>query len=118
MAEKRAAAAALAMRLYRVDHNQWPASLEALVPAYLPAIPNDPMSPGNRPIGYVILRGALPGGGDRPLLVFNASDPASPGTPPAEPAFGWQSPRFSAQWRDLSRWAPAPPSTAPAAGPQ
>ncbi len=42
----RVVVAAVAMRRYRLDHGQYPQSLEALVPAYLMAVPNDPCAPG------------------------------------------------------------------------
>jgi hypothetical protein len=44
-AARRLAVVAIAVRLYAADHdNQLPASLEELVPRYLPTIPIDPMS--------------------------------------------------------------------------
>ena len=48
------AAVALAIRLYRADHGgAWPASLGELVPAYLPAIPIDPLASNGSPLHYV-----------------------------------------------------------------
>jgi hypothetical protein len=48
------AAAALALRWYAVDHDgQLPATLDLLVPKYLPAIPTDVLSANSQPIGYV-----------------------------------------------------------------
>jgi hypothetical protein len=53
MTDRRAAAIALAVRLYRVDHDgQLPAHLTDLVPDYLPAVPIDPMAADGRPFGY------------------------------------------------------------------
>jgi hypothetical protein len=53
VAAQRAAATVLAVRLYAVDHGgQRPARLEGLVPAYLPAVPMDPLADGDRPLGY------------------------------------------------------------------
>lgn len=53
LAARRLAAAAVAVRLYRVDHDgKLPPTLQALVPAYLPAVPADPMRPDGGPIGY------------------------------------------------------------------
>jgi hypothetical protein len=50
---RRVATTALAIRLYLVDRGgQLPARLEDLVPAYLPAVPLDPMADGDRPLGY------------------------------------------------------------------
>lgn len=63
LAERRLAAAALACRLYAVDHGgRLPGRLEDLVPAYLPAVPADPLAaskalayaPGDRPIVYSV----------------------------------------------------------------
>lgn len=44
VAHRRMAATALAIRLYELDHGQRPRTLETLVPAFLPAVPADPMS--------------------------------------------------------------------------
>ncbi|HEV2292727.1 MAG TPA: hypothetical protein VGR35_02665 [Tepidisphaeraceae bacterium] len=53
-ANARLAAVALAIRLYQLDHNgQRPPTLDALVPAYLPAVPLDPFAGGGQPLGYV-----------------------------------------------------------------
>lgn len=52
VADRRMAATALAVRLYQADHGgRAPATLADLVPAYLPAVPPDPMSRG-RPLNY------------------------------------------------------------------
>jgi hypothetical protein len=54
LAERRMAAAALAMRLYAVDHGgARPQSLAELVPTYLPCVPADPMTSGGAPLRYV-----------------------------------------------------------------
>ncbi len=52
-ANRRLAAAALAIRLYQTDHGgKRPAALADLVPAYLPAVPIDPFAPGGLPLRY------------------------------------------------------------------
>jgi hypothetical protein len=57
---RRLAAVALAIRRYRVDHDgQWPATLNALVPSYLPELPADPLASGGAQFGYSA-NGALP----------------------------------------------------------
>jgi len=112
-ADAHLAAASLAVQLYRADHDgSFPPSLEALVPAYLPVLPRDPLSPDDKPIGYMIARGALPGGGDRPLVYSVGLDGADDTVRadglkrvPALPCFGTQ--KTSDEWRDVSRWAPA-----------
>jgi hypothetical protein len=106
----------LAARLYRQDHGRWPDDAAALVSRYLDAIPADPFREDGGPLGYVVLRGALPDGGDRPLVF---SEAGSGGAPEAlvdtEPMYGWQmNPRGPAdpprteirQYRDVSLWRP------------
>jgi hypothetical protein len=112
IAERRVTAVSLAAQLYRADHGRWPEKLDELAPAYLPAVPADPYHEDGRPLGYVIKRGALPGGGDRPLVYFDAGedDPAQVG---AGPMYGWFAPRglivrsdVARQYRDLARFEP------------
>jgi hypothetical protein len=51
--DRRAAAIALAIRLWRVDHaGRWPASLQELTPKYLAGIPIDPFSATAAPFHY------------------------------------------------------------------
>jgi hypothetical protein len=51
---RRAAAIALAIRLYRHDHDDHlPARLEDLVPDYLPHVPTDPFAPPGVPFRYL-----------------------------------------------------------------
>lgn len=52
-AAQRIAATALATRAYATDHQgRLPARLDDLVPAYLPAVPLDPLAEDRRPLGY------------------------------------------------------------------
>lgn len=50
---RRAAATALAIRLYELDHGERPLALDELVPQYLPAVPRDPFSANGEPIRYL-----------------------------------------------------------------
>jgi hypothetical protein len=113
-AERRTLAIALAIRLYRARNGGWPASVDALVPDFLPAVPGDPSVAGDPPIALVVLRGALPNGGDRPMLRFRLAAGVHPSSPPPTPSFQWYGPAVAVQWRDLSRWYPPPPATEPA----
>ena len=113
-AERRATAALLALRLYHLDHGRWPAALAELVPAYLPAVPLDPLVGGNRPIGYLVQPRALPGGRDRVLVDWNGSATGPAGTPPAYPSSSYtDSYRGGIHWRDADGWA-GPLATPPA----
>jgi hypothetical protein len=54
VADRRLAAVCLAARLYALDHGgQFPARLDDLAPAYLPAVPADPLAAGGAPLRYV-----------------------------------------------------------------
>ena len=53
-AQRRAAAVALAIRLYEVDHGgKRPTKLAELVPGYLAEVPSDPFSAAGQAMGYV-----------------------------------------------------------------
>lgn len=59
LAQRRMAAAAMAMRWYSLEHqDKLPAKLADLVPRYLPEVPRDPMA-SDRPLGYVPDRGLI-----------------------------------------------------------
>lgn len=53
VAKKRMAATVLAIRLYELDHDRRPETLEELVPDYLTHLPIDPFAAGGRPLGYL-----------------------------------------------------------------
>ena len=54
LASRRLAATCVAARLYALDHDgNLPAKLDDLVPAYLPAVPLDPLAAGGTPLRYV-----------------------------------------------------------------
>ena len=114
--ERRMAATSLAVQLFRADQGRWPADLTELIPKYLPAVPLDPYKV-NDPIGYVVFRGALPDGRDRPMLFVRASETVDNDIGPfPEPTYSWENDRSTArriiwQYRDLSRFVPPPAST-------
>lgn len=114
--ERRMAAVSLAAQLYRADHRRWPASLDALVPGYLPRVPIDPLAEGNRPLGYLLVQNGRPDGDARPIVYSVGPDGKdATGTSPAlpdKPQYGWMGTRGKPddQYRDLSRWrSPEPP---------
>jgi hypothetical protein len=78
LADGRAAAVLLAIRLYAHEHDgQPPQTLDALVPAYLPAVPRDPFGDGSWPMRYQVrprrVPGAVLGAGenDRMIVVYS-----------------------------------------------
>ncbi len=113
--ERRVMAVILAARLYRHDHGRWPADLAALAPRYLPGVPTDPFPDDGRPLGYMILHGALPDGGDRPLVYFEAGEAEGAVIRPV-PMNDWEMNPTPGrrgvpirQYRDLSLWVPKAP---------
>jgi hypothetical protein len=112
-AEERLAAVSIAVRMYRVDHGEWPASLDALVPKYLPIVPRDPCAT-DAPIGYMLIKHGLPDGKDRPVI-YSVGDSGDIDVEekyvPPVPTYDWM--RGNIQFRDLLRWSP-PASTQPA----
>jgi hypothetical protein len=115
LAERRATAASLACQLYGADHHRWPERIEELVPEYLPAVPANPMAARGSVLGYIVFKGKLPDGSDRPMIYFDAGRvDAYPVT--EDPQYSWtHDPRpgtrdrsYIRQYRDVSRFVPAP----------
>lgn len=101
---KQAAATALAIRLYAHDHNgQFPATLGALVPEYLNAVPIDPFSK-EKPIRYLLAEA-----GKRPILASvglnEVADVVSTSVFPAEPLRNgyWESKDVDDSVLDIAR---------------
>jgi hypothetical protein len=67
-AERTLAAMSLACHLYQFDKGAWPTSLEQLVPNYIAKVPLDPWGDGRQTFGYMLIKGGLPDGKDRPLV--------------------------------------------------
>jgi hypothetical protein len=121
IAERRLAAIALAMHLYKMDRGRLPATLRDLVPAYLQSVPKDPFHADSRPMGYVVVPNPALNNLPRPLIFFDPGRTTTP--PPREPNYGWYhlgGPGLDRQYRDVTRWIPAPvpaEPTAPTNGP-
>ena len=110
LAERRMTAVIVAIRLYRLDHDDAiPGDLARLVPDYLPAVPADPFRGDGGPVGYVVLK--RDDGVDRPLVFVDAGAPQSGPISP-EPILGWQHvqglppDRSVRQYRDATLWVP------------
>jgi hypothetical protein len=120
--EQSLAAMALASQLFHLDKGRWPVSLEELVPAYLPKAMIDPWGDGKQTLGYVLIKGSLPDGDDRPLvytrressdgLFYIDNKPESFYYEFSEPAkdFSPDRPMMQSknggQFRDVVRWEP------------
>jgi hypothetical protein len=128
-AERTFVAMSLACQLYRNDHGAWPASIRDLRPKYLPSIPIDPWGNGRETFGYVLIKGGLPDGSDRPLVYSRCGSQDGLAYRLDEPQYGFyqsdgsaraqgQKPLQLGQFRDLARWEPnriggGQPRTAP-----
>jgi len=103
-AARRMTAISVAANLYRNDHHHWPSDLKALVPNYLPAIPDDPFYANPHQIGYVFINP------NRPMLFFDESGQPSQSAPTTQPDFDNWNPPGSRQWLDISNWWQSPQS--------
>jgi hypothetical protein len=121
------AAMSLACHLYQFDKGHWPSDLSQLVPAYLPSIPLDPWGDGKQTFGYVVIKGSLPDGSDRPLiycrclsqdgLFFRTDRPAYGFYNPDNPELPVELQKHGGQFRDIVRWQPQTAITGPAIQP-
>jgi hypothetical protein len=126
-AERGLAAMSLACHMHRFEHGAWPASIGELA-ALMPQVPLDPCGDGKQTLGYVLAKGELPDGSDRPMvfsrcgakdgLLFyrvdapqydGASDDGS-GRPAGQQKQG-------GRFRDVARWAPTAANPGPTTRP-
>jgi len=123
-AEQTLAAMSLACHLFKFDTGRWPNSLDELIPTYLPHAMIDPWGDGKQTIGYVLIKGGLPDGSDRPLvytrcnsqdgLLYLANSYAYGfyfGDDSDKPA---SQQKQGGQFRDVTHWQPRPNYTGPA----
>jgi hypothetical protein len=116
-AERTFVAMSLACQLYRNDNGAWPASVKDLKPKYLSHVPIDPWGNGRETFGYVVIKGGLPDGSDRPLVYSRCRSTDGLAYRLDEPQYGYyqgdgsdraqgQKPAQLGQFRDLARWEP------------
>ena len=114
--ERGMAAMSLAAHLFRHGKRAVAGVLEELA-TKLPRVPVDPWGDGKETLGYVVMKGGLPDGSDRPLVYARCDSPTACST-------GWipRSTRSTAttaptgpgtetrggQFRDVTRWTPRP----------
>jgi hypothetical protein len=120
-AERTFAAMSLACHLFRFDKGRWPRALGELAPEYLPRDPIDPRGDGTQTDGYALVKGGLPGGGDRPLVYSRCTSMDGLRYRTDGPQYGFYNgvripeatgPRIllTGQFRDVTRWSrPAGP---------
>jgi hypothetical protein len=125
--ERAMAAMSLAAHLFRHQAGRWPASLEELA-TKLPRVPVDPWGDGKETLGYVVIKGGLPDGSDRPLVYARCDSPDGLFYRVDSPQYSFYSNDGSnrlrelqsrgGQFRDVTRWTPRPlPDGAPTVRP-
>jgi hypothetical protein len=116
-AERGCAAVSLACHLYKFKLGIWPDSLGLIVPDYLAEFPLDPFATG-KTIGYVLIKGGLPDGSDRPLVYFRADSRDGLAFRLDGPQWGFYAgdgsnapvsqQKHYGQFRDIARWEQSP----------
>lgn len=96
---RRVAAVTVAVSLYPHETGRFPASLEQLVPQYLPNVPMDPRTQDQTPLGYLLAED-----GRRPLLYSPGAAKQPVGQPPKQPAEipSTSGPQSAVLWQDLA----------------
>jgi hypothetical protein len=101
-------AMSLACHLYMLDHGHWPDSLDELVPADLPHTSVDPWGNGKQTLGYVLVKGGLPDGSDRPMVYSRCRSEGGLFYPVNTPEYAfYNTPGHGGQFRDVAAWVPA-----------
>jgi hypothetical protein len=116
-AERDFAAMSLAAHVYKFKEGRWPASIAELA-TELPALPLDSWGDGKQTLGYLLVKGGMPDGSDRPL-VYSRSDATdglffrtdipryfyyNRGGPTLPAALR----KLGGQFRDVAHWADVP----------
>jgi hypothetical protein len=115
-AERTLAAMSLACHLYQFDKGAWPTSLEQVVPNYIAKVPLDPWGDGKQTFGYVLIKGGLPDGKDRPLVYDRCNSRDGMFYRLDEPQYGFYvddgsglpaiQRKQTGQFRDVTLWQP------------
>jgi hypothetical protein len=116
-ADQAFAAMSLACHLFFHDRGRWPNSIDELIPAYLPHQSVDPWGDGHQMIGYVLVKGGLPDGSDRPMVYSRCGSQDGLFYRVDRPEYGFYSVHPSdpspalrlhgGQFRDVTAWLPA-----------
>jgi len=111
------AAMSLACHIFLYEKGHWPNSLAELMPAYLPMAPVDPWGDEKQTLGYVLVKGGLPDGSDRPLVFSRCNSRDGLFYRLDEPEYGYytgdgsrnkppERQKQGGEFRDVARWTP------------
>jgi len=106
----------VAAHVYQFKQGNWPESLKELE-TELPRVPVDPWGDGKQTLGYVLIKGGLPDGSDRPLVYSRCDSKDGLFFRTDRPEYSFYSlpaskapampPKQGGQFRDVARWARA-----------
>jgi hypothetical protein len=109
-AELSLGAMSLGCHLFYFERHRWPKSVAELVPNYVPKIPIDPWGDGKQTLGYVLIKGGLPNGLDRPLVYSRCRSADGLFFRVDQPQYGFyntlRDKKEGGQFRDVARWKP------------
>jgi hypothetical protein len=120
-------AMSLACHLYLLENHRWPDSLGDLLPGNLPHTVVDPWGDGTQTLAYVLVKGGLPDGSDRPLVYSRCNSSDGLFYIVNQPLYSFYSSdgskkfiryqKHGGQFRDVTRWQPAANYTGPTTRP-
>ncbi|MGA2439850.1 MAG: hypothetical protein ABSH08_02740 [Tepidisphaeraceae bacterium] len=116
-AERTMAAMSLASHVFYFQQNRWPKSAEELASMLPGGLPKDPWGDGKQTFGYVLIKGGLPDGSDRPLVYCRCESRDEMFFHVDQPEYGYYNDYGSnlptsqrnngGQFRDVASWVPA-----------
>jgi hypothetical protein len=115
-AEQSMAAMSLGCHIYYFEQHHWPTSASDLDPNYLAKPPIDPWGDGKQTLGYVLIKGGLPDGSDRPMVYSRCQSADGLFFRVDQPLYEFYNPlkdrKQGGLFRDVARWTKRTP-TAP-----
>jgi hypothetical protein len=109
-AEQSMVAMSLGCHVFYFEQHHWPNSAADLAPNYLPKIPIDPWGDGKQTFGYVLIKGGLPDGSDRPMVYCRYRSGDGLFFRLDKPEYSYDNvlkgKKQGGQFRDVARWTP------------
>jgi hypothetical protein len=115
--ERNLAAMSLACHIFFFEHDRWPTSIDELIQNEIANPLIDPFGNGEQSLGYVLIKGGLPDGSDRPLVYSRENSGDGLFFHLDRPEYdyyaddGTASKKQGGQFRDVARWVPSKTGT-------
>jgi len=100
------AAMSLASHLFYFQQNRWPNSAQEVASMLPGGLPKDPWGDGTQTFGYVLIKGGLPDGSDRPLVYDRCNSTEGMFFRVDQPEYCFYNGN-GGQFYDVASWAPA-----------